>query len=378
MKKAVISALCLALALFSVFSLAGCANTGTDYDGMRLGKYVKLGSYTVEIPQYVIDDNLKAQVDGFIQNAATSKLIDERGVQKGDTVNIDTCLYTYHLTGNGTNERIAFDTLHNLSDNEKTSLTNYQVSDFGSGTLYTEIEEALIGVRTAETVTVTLTYGTGEDIQPEILRGQTVEIDITVVKIQEITLPEYNDTLVDTITVYKTVAEFEDALVKEIKKRVAWSAFVDSCKIKGYPADRIELYQKEYTDYYNYEASNNQMEIEQYVTNILGITMDEYTESALEYAKATVGEELVLYSVVKKKGIRIKDADYREYCESLLEDYQCETVEELEENYGSELFKRVLYWEQVQEFRLKKVKVTDEPRPEDNGESSSAGENAIS
>ena len=376
MKKLLVSALCLLLTALSALSLTGCSlNSGTVYDDLRLGKYIDIPKYKVVLYQSEIDENLKYQIEGFLEETKKTELIDDRGVQKGDRVTVDTCLYVYTHTSSGTDERTPFDEYAKVDEKEKTSLTNFVIDDFGDGSLFKEIETALLGAETGDTVTTSVTYEDKESVKPAQLRGQTVEIDVTVKKIEAVSIPEYNDLLVETTTIYKTVAEFEEALLVELKRAMVWSTFVEGCKIKAYPADRIELYQKEYTDYYKYMAESNGMTEADYVAAILGYNTEEYADAAMDYAKNTVAEELALYTVAKKRGIKVSDKEYQAYCESLLEDYDCETVAELEENYGgSEMFRRAVYWDKVKDFLISKMVISNEMPPD--GGNDAEGENA--
>lgn len=348
------AALCVILLCTSLFCAVGCSNVSTPYDGIRFSKYVKLGSYNVTINKSEVDESVEETIQSFIKNYAEVNKVD-REARKGDNVTITTEIWVYNDEG----KLQKFDEFAQITEEGiSANLTEYTIENLGNGDFHEEIENAILGAKTLEKVEAAIKYD--DKVQTDELKNRDAVIYITVNKIEEVIYPDYSDAFVASKTEYDTIEEYEAALRLEIERSIMWSEFVENCKIKDYPKEKITQYTQEMYELHNAYAEYYKMELEDFISNYYGITMTEYDEQVLDYAKGTVQEELVLYYVVKKMKLTISEEEYVEYCESVLDYYDCEDIDELEEDYGREAMERNIYWEAVKDMLYEKLTIVDD------------------
>ena len=359
-------AVALVLIIVSAFSLVSCAygmnKVSTPYDGTVYSNYIKLGDLSIEVAREDIDEMFEAELKAFLKSFATVNLIGDktnnipdRQVKKGDNVTISTSIKVYDENG----ELKPFDDMLDIKEGDKTTtsaLNNYTVEDVGNGDFLPEIEEAIIGSWTGERKQVDIQYD--DKVQTEELKNKKVQMTIDIHKIEEVIMPDYSDAFVEAKTKYKTMEEFEKELEKEILRSYLWNEYVESAKVKKYPTDHIMKYQNEITSYYEYLAKNAGKTLDEYLTES-GSNRSELADQALSYAQGTVKEELVLYFLVEQKNIGFSEEEYTEYAQSVLEDYECEDIEELEKVYGKDMIRRGYYWELAKDYLYEKMKVTE-------------------
>lgn len=164
---------------------------------------------------------------------------------------------------------------------EGNSVKNNEIK-IGSGTLPKEVEDALIGHKVGDKVSVTAAFD--EDFRDKAFAGKTVELSIEVTDI-------YNaDYAVRSKTDFETAWE-----LKETMKALYYGqqTFVDIVTSKSemvtYPEELLTKYEKYYKEYY-YSNSHT----------------DEYKQVAAEEVKRT----LVAYSLKKAYDIEYTKKDY--------------------------------------------------------------------
>ncbi len=358
MKKAFIRAAALLLATVTVFALAACA-AKTPYSDLSLGKYIKLGDLNVTLERSDIDEVVQTEINSFLKSYAETKTVDREirfwkdDPSKYDNVTIDTELYVV----NGDNDLILFDEFAEVTDGITANLTGYTIEHIGNGDFRKEIEDALEGASTLDERWAYVSYD--DTVKTEALKNQNTAIKITVKKIEEITLPDYCDQFVATKTEYSTVAEFEAELTRELTRSLMWSAFIETCTVKKYPKEKVQAYQQDYYDLYESYAKQCGLELSGYLNSYYGVTLAEFESEALLYAQNVVKEELALYFIVKKERIRFSDGQYKEYAESMLDYYECDSIEEFETNYTKEFIERNLYWELVKDYLYERLIVNE-------------------
>ena len=334
LKIAVIVATVLLLAILTT-TVISCNYTQfnkvhTPYDNVSIGNYIKLSGYKTELKNADLDEMVKAEVNSFIRSEADELLIGDktnnipdRAIKKGDDVTISTTIKVYDENG----ELKDFDSLLDIEEGDTTTTANlkeYTIQDVGNGDFLPEIENALLNdVWTGDIEYVDVQYD--DKVQTEELKNKKVQIEIKVHKIVEVVLPEYGDAFIAAKTVYKTVAEFEENLRKELVRAYVWSLYIDRCTVRKYPADKITKYQDEFKNYYELTAQEKGMTLEKYVVS-LGSTMAKFNEEMQSYAQGTVKEEMILYFIAEKENLSFTEEEYQTEAKNMAEDYGCKDV----------------------------------------------------
>ena len=372
MKTVLKRALCVALTLISVLSLASCAlryktnGIHTPYDDISdLGKYVRLASYKTELKNSDIKEMLDAEIKSFLRSEADELIVGDkingvpdRAIKKGDDVTVSTTIKVYDENG----ELKDFDELLDIKEGDTTTtanLKNYTIQDVGNGNFLPEIENALL---TGEIYTgmkdIPVEVQYDDKVQTEELKNKKVLILIEIHKIVEVVYPDYCDAFIDAKTAYKTVAEFESELKKELLRAYVWSLYIEKCAVLKYPADKITRFQNEFKQYYEMTAKDKSMTLEQYVIS-LGSDMSTFADEMQSYAQGTVKEEMILYFIAERENLSFNDEEYKTHAEEMAKEYNCDTVEKLEDVYTKELVERMLYWEMVKDFLYGNIKYVD-------------------
>lgn len=308
-------------------------------------EYVTLGQYKgIEVAAVgdtaVTDEQLKAEIQALLEDNATVKEVADRPVQSGDTVNID---YTGYVDG------VAF---------EGGADTNFDLT-IGSGKFIPGFEDAIIGHEAGTTFTIDVTF---PEIYNEALAGKAAQFEIVLHSISETILPEYTDSLIQSVSEYNTTAEFEEALkellLKENEEKKltqiinsAFSKVIENTTVNGYPEEKLSELEaellssyQEYATYYGYE------DLESYLTEMYGMTLEAFNEQATLYAQSSLAEEMIVFSIAAAEKIEITASEYQEGAMEYAELYGYTTVSELEEYYGTDLIRESLLWDKVLEF----------------------------
>lgn len=369
MKRIFKGAVSITLIAVMLFAFSACTvqyahnDVHTPYDDIKnLGKYIKLADYNVEVSKKELEQTKKDEIDAFLKDYAVENLVGDekngvpnRAIKKGDSVTIDTKIEVYREDGS----LVPFDDLLDIPEDDKTTtsnLTGQLVENVGSGTYIKEIEDALIGAWTGDTQYVDVQYD--DTVKTEQLKNQKVRITIDIKKVVEVIMPDYSDAFVESKTIYKTIAEFEAAMEKELLKAYTWNKYVAACKVRKFPKDRVKRFRDELNDYYTAIAQDKKQTLKQYLESN-GSNIDEFNKQIQEQAEGTAKEELVLYFIAERKNLSFSEEKYQEYAGGLLEEYDCKTVSELEQLYTRELIERLLYWDLVKDFLYSEIKYVD-------------------
>lgn len=289
----------------------------------NVGDYVTLGEYknlSVEYPvPEVLDEDVEYSIQELLEENTEYNEVKDRPAQEGDSVNID---YTGVIDGE------AFD---GGSDSD------YELV-LGSGDFLEDFENSLIGKKTGEVVTFPVTFP--EDYFDSEMEGKQAEFTVTINKISEVVTPEYTDELVAEVTAYKTKEEYEDYIRGDLMAssqeesasaagEEALGQAVENAEIDGYPQGLYDFYYEETVSGYQFYASLMGMEYEEFI--------EEMGEDAVkDAAEAQVQEYLVAQAIAEKEGLIITDKNYQEEAQALMEsnDYEYESLEEFENDYG--------------------------------------------
>lgn len=287
----------------------------------KVEDYVKLGEYKNLKVQYPIPEVLEEDVQFAIEELQEEnkeyKEITDRAAQEGDSVNID---FTGVVDGE------AFD---------GGSATDYELV-LGSGDFLEEFENNLIGKNSGEATTFPVTFP--EDYFDEEMAGKEAEFTVTINKISEVNVPEYNDEFVAKVTDYSTTEEYEDYIRGDLMVSAqeesisasgdeALALAVENATVDGYPQELYDFYYDQTVAGYEFYASLMGMEYEDFI--------EQMGEDSIEDAAiAQVNEFLVVQAIAEKEGLTITEDNYKEEAKDLMEENEYESLEEFEADYG--------------------------------------------
>lgn len=326
--------------VMTAVTLTGCGNAASDYLlDEKYSDYVKLCDYkgveATKVMFEITDAQVQEEIEMYLYDEATYDAVTDRGVEMGDYVNLD-----YIATWEGK------------------ELEDYSSEDddimVGEGYVYTEVEEALIGMKTGEekTVEVTLTeeYADVDDV------GKELSVKVTVNEISVENIPEYNEEYVKEYTDFDTTEEYEKYIRQELQeateeeyKSVAveeiMAYIVDNSEFDGYPQELYDLCKENYDSSNEYYASMWGMELEEYL-DMYGL--DEKTQQ--QEIVDNVNYELVIGAIAQAEGIKCTDKEISDFIKDIYEDYGYESEEEFSEDYTDEDVGYEIVYEKVIDF----------------------------
>ncbi|WP_456067619.1 FKBP-type peptidyl-prolyl cis-trans isomerase [Eshraghiella crossota] len=370
MKRKFIAALLVGV---MAVSLAGCGkdkskNTDKEPETKELqyyelgGKnYVELPDYSqyVEVGEYMgyeipvdapdsVEKQLQAYKDNVLsQNATYGDNITDRVVADTDEINLDFA---------GTYNGKAF--------NGGTS-TNYKYKIHGG--FIESLDSQLVGLECGKEYVLKCKFPDDYKTNKE-LAGKDVEFTIKVNYIYgEKTIPEWNDSFVAKLTSNKftTVDDFEKELKTEIqaqneyslKKTYSsglWSKILDSSKINGYPEDKLKSatddYFSKYQEQYKKYAETYSKTYEEILTAYGFKSEDELKAACEEQAKKELEYIMLACEISKKENIAVTEEIYKALAEDLLSDYNFDSVEAFEKEYGRDYIMESFVFEGVSEW----------------------------
>lgn len=273
-----------------------------EYKGLEVKKRV------AEVTESEVDDEIRKEQE---KNARMID-IDDRGVEKGDTVNLD-------YSGSVDGEKFDGGT------------ASGQTLVIGSNAFIPGFEDQLIGVLTGEECKVYVKFP--EEYHSTDLAGKDAVFECKVNKIQKKELPELNDDFAQDVSEFDTMEEYRNDVREKLLDRK--SAQVKSEKENEAVDKLIEISEMDIPEaMINSQAAQMYQEFAQRLQS-QGIPVDMYfqyqgstPEKALEdmkpQAKKQIETRLVLEEVAKAAGIEITDEKVDQEIERIATAYQME------------------------------------------------------
>lgn len=352
-----------ALLLTATTALTGCKSSSGNQNNALLSTeegmnfyaqdYVKLGDYKGLEVQYLIPSEVtQDDIDSYIQEQISyyTEYTDvDRAAKIGDSVCIN-------FTGTIDGEEF-----------DGGSAEDYTLT-LGSGEFLEDFENALVGKKTGETTTFSITFPDDYD-EDGTLSGKEAEFTVTINYVSEVTVPEYNDQFVAEISDYKTTAEYE-AYVKELLAQNyensskdmagedALALAMENATVDGYPEELFNsFYEQTLADYQMY-ADFMGMDFEDFLTEYM--SEDDIKEVALD----SVNEFLIVQAIADKEGIKLTKENFEEEAKQLATEYEYDSVESMQEDFGTSYLYTTLLREKVKDFLYNSAKVTELPEDE--------------
>ena len=316
MNRAFLKVAAIALTGSTLFLMTACDSVKVpdEYNYDDFSKYIDLGAYEGLTYEKVDAQVTSADVQEYINSALSSKATktdSKTGTVASDsTVKID---YVGKINGKKVDGCSGSDVEVDIADN-----------NFIAG-----FAEGIIGHSVGDKFDLALKFP--DNYSNSDLAGKSVVFSITIKAIEHTSTPEYNDEFVKNNTKYKTTAEYEKAIKKQLlsqaktkakssEEQQVFTKILTASKVKKYPNKEFESRYNKMIETYKSLAKQNDMDYEKYLKTEMGMSKAEFEKTAKTAARNTVKQELVLHAIADKEGIKISDSEYKDYLKSLLKD----------------------------------------------------------
>ena len=323
------------------------------FQDLNIDEYVTLADYKnlkVTAMRPAVDEE---SIESYINSRLLIGKITTRAIKEGDVADID---YV------GKKDGVAFD---------GGTASGYKLA-IGSGSFIPGFEDGLIGVMPGETVDLNLTFP--ENYPSEDLAGKAVVFTVTVNGIEgaasyETVTPEE---MAEMGLSYKTKEEVWEAGKSEVEKSAeeAYNAnaksavvqkVVEESTVKSIPDYLVEEEAQNYNRYLESLAkAMYNMDLETFVTNAYGVTMEQYNAQMNEMFTDTVKQYLVMEAVSRAEGIEITENMISKKADEEAAEYGYTSGEELVSEVGYATYRMSIVQDQVVERLMQLVTIEEE------------------
>lgn len=320
-------------------SIAGCSNNEKDSnsknssfetDKVKVAQYKGLNVEFAEPTNEEIEKAVDNQQESLLTSLAKYKQIKNRVAKKGDRVNIDY---------KGLKDKKAFD---------GGTATGTAIV-LGSSGFIDGFDDGVIGMKAGEEKKLNLTFPK-EYSQNPTLAGEDVVFEVKFNYIEENTVTELTDELVEKNTEYKTIEEYREGMKKSYleynenyKMNLAWSKVVEESEVKEIPEDELKSTKEEIENSYSSTAQMYNMSVDDYLKQVQGATVE-------EYAKKTITSQYLVDAISEKEKLTVSDDEYKESVTKYTKEYNYKSEKEFIEKITEEKFKEYLLSEKVANF----------------------------
>lgn len=298
-KKLIITVLLFVLAF--IFASCGSAN---PYKGLNLDEYITPGAFPeVEYDKSELESSIKEEIDYFFSDNKELKEVD-REAADGDTVEI-----TFKVVCDSCGGK----------EVEKLSKTDFAFDLSSEDEELNFLKEELKGKKAGDEFSAKRTLAA--DYEEEEFAGKEVTYTGKIGKVSESVMAELTDELVASKDLgYSTKDEYMAHLNDEHLKNILWQNLLKNTEVKKYPEDHLKtLYENTVTNM-RFAASAAGQTDEEYVKagvpmgmyRITFNSVKEYLTYALNSIKSSVKEEMLVYCLADKYGIKVSDSSITE------------------------------------------------------------------
>lgn len=373
MKKNILAFLVSATLMVTLTGmLAGCANQSTQdvseqTDGQvqaseepaqdadtvmylsdfNAADYATLGEYKgieVEVKEpEVADEDVDMYIDYMLSAQAEAVPVTDRGVETGDTVNVD---FEGKLDG------VPF---------EGGSAQGFDIT-IGAGGFIDGFEEGIVGMETGETKDLDLAFPDPYTNNPD-LAGEPVVFTITVNSISQQVIPELSDELVAQLAIEgcTTVAEYREyvwdglmenaqAAYEEEKSSAALALVEENSTFQDAPEGMRSRMKEVVVSTMTSYAKLYGVTVEDYVAAAFNSTADAYEDIIMEQANLMARRYMLVGAIAEKEGIAITDAKLDEILAEEAENYGYENLEAYKAEIDLEAYREYLLAQEVMAF----------------------------
>lgn len=349
MKKSISMMLILLLSV-CLFGLTGCGEKAAEienpYEGLNLEEYITLPDYNVyttsEPVVEISDEDVDAEIQSRLEDAATTESVTEGTVEKGDTVKIS---YKGTLSDGSTQDGMNSD--------------EYQLT-LGAANMIDGFQEGIYGATIGEPVTLDLQFPDPYEVNEE-LSGQPVTFVVTVLSKEVEVIPQLDEEFVKANSDVKTVEEYREAVKKELEqleydkqlydlKNEIFSKLSEETEVLQYPEERVdEVSAVLDTQYRSYAQQYGYEDWEVFLDEVFAMSQEEFDEQIKLAAQNQVKNEMITFAISEKEDMVLTADEYQKGLNDMLEavgmdaetfeSYVGVTIEEYakENNFGRDL-----------------------------------------
>lgn len=341
MKKKIV--VLLAGAMTMSMLLTGCSGNQAKTEYVTVGGYKGIEVEDIEEAE-VKDEDVENYINAILAQHATVEQIKDRAAADGDTVNVDFV---------GTMDGVEF-------DGGSTNGQGYSLQ-IGAGNMIEGFEESVIGHMPGETYNWDGQFPDSYSMNPDF-SGKPVTFAITLNYIEgETSFPELTDEMVKTLSEKsKTVEEYKEEVRKLLEEnnkeeydynleQAAWDAVLEKAEVT-YPEDEKEEMLQMFRDAYTQAAEAEGVELEEYLSENYGMTMEDFEEQIKNATEASLKERLVLEAIAEEENLMPTGKELEKGYEQIAEDYGYESVEALKEASDEETLKLMVVQPIVREW----------------------------
>lgn len=317
-----------------------------------LSQYVALGEYknleAAYKPETPTETEIQDKIDSDLDAQAKEEEITGRPVQDGDIVNID-----YE----GKKDGVAFD---------GGTAAGFDLT-IGSGTFIPGFEDGLIGAEAGTTVDLPLTFP--ENYHSEELAGAEVVFTVKVNSIKEKVKPELTDEVAAAINPdCKSVDEYKAAVENELKASYEEQAMTDTkgdliaqavenAEIKEIP----ETLLREKKDYLRSNAENYAayygMSFEDFLSQALNTTEEEFTAQCEELAGEDAKQVLVCFAIAQAEGLVLSKEEAAGELQGYMSQFGANSFDEFMTTPEGRGFYEFVHMNSVADFLFENAKI---------------------
>lgn len=321
-----------------------------DYD---LTALLKLDDYShITLDAAVTDEMLEAAIKAALKKEAELVDVTDRGAKEGDTLSI-----TFEGFVDGSEK----------SDPNCTGKKEDLV--IGSNALIPGFEVGLVGIKAGETRTLELTFPEKYDAK---YAGKPVKFIVEVKSVKETVIPELNEAFVTAHTDYKTVAEYRDAMRKDLHESnyktirsnleaKAWAALLEKTEYIAFPQKEYRNSYTYFFDYYSAYASYYGYSLEAFVTSLMNSTMEEFYQIADEQAVTQLRSDMLGFYIARSENMTISDEEYAAELESLAKQYGYDSGEAFEKEYTRDVIKSNMLFNKALDYIVAHTEIINAP-----------------
>jgi len=325
-----------ALITCALMLLSSCSGGTGKYGKYNLKDYIDAGDYaSLVLTESDIEKAMNTEIKNLLEAQTTTTVVEGRGVEKGDVVNID---YEGYMDG---------ELFQGGSD------TGFDLV-IGSGSFIPGFEDGLIGANTGDTVDINLSFPDEYKVNPNYA-GKPALFRVKINSISVTVTPELTDEFIASVyPAYPTVTTYKEALRENVKLSLLWELASEKAIILQYPADEVDAYVTNMTAQFTAMASAYGMSLETLLTGYYQMSLEDFNAQALQYAQAQVASEMLVYAIAEKEKIELTEDVYQEIALQIALSNNISSVAELEANYGADTVKisalRKLVMERLEEL----------------------------
>lgn len=325
------------------------------YSGINLDDYVKVCDYKgINITRFdpaPTDEDINNYILDALSDNMSLISVTDRAAETGDVVNID-------YVGKCDN----METPSGMTG-------NHPGLELGSGSFIPGFEDGVVGMAVGETKDIHVTFPSYYPNNTD-LQDQPATFTVTLNSISVYEMPEFNDYFVASVSDYETVDEYISYVNLQLyadnnAKGVAnqrseiWNYLIENSEVIKYPEAELNDFYNSFVDGYASMISTYGYDsLEDMVTDSFGITMEEFYQTATEYAQDMCFNEMVTVKVANDEGVTFTEEDYTSGVEEYASLYGYD-VASFEAYYGKDMIARSLLIDRVCDQLINYAVLTD-------------------